>query len=135
MIKCMVAGCRFPYSHVTCAHLCGKCKKYGHGQIECGKKNMTDYLINYFTDEITPDKYCTIIGCKNKKTHTKEAHHCEICLERHFYKECEYLTFESGDYNVVCPFCKKENMIKDSQSKVYGIEEKCKICYIYNFIE
>ena len=128
MSYCVVAGCRFPYSHVTSGHLCSKCKKYGHGQIECGKKNMMDYLVNYFTDEMASDKQCTIIDCKNKNNHSRDAHHCRICLGRHHYKECSYINFETGDFKVKCPFCKKINEIKESQPKAYGLEEKCKIC-------
>lgn len=33
---CKVEGCRFSNKHRTENHQCGKCKRYSHGQRECG---------------------------------------------------------------------------------------------------
>ena len=44
MSSCKVAGCRHPHNHVTLGHLCGKCGKYGHGQMECGNQIQIDRL-------------------------------------------------------------------------------------------
>ena len=37
---CKVLKCKFPSSHVTLGHKCGRCNKYGHGEIECNKLEM-----------------------------------------------------------------------------------------------
>ena len=58
MSYCKVAGCRFPKSHTTAGHLCGKCKQYGHGQIECNNPIMKESLKVFFNDKINEDDYC-----------------------------------------------------------------------------
>ena len=39
---CFVEGCRYNHTHTTSGHLCGTCKNYGHGKIEC-KNNIYSY--------------------------------------------------------------------------------------------
>ena len=54
MNYCKVRNCRFPNSHVTKMHLCGKCKSYGHGNIECDSVIQKENLIAHNGyDELT----------------------------------------------------------------------------------
>lgn len=73
--NCMVAKCRFNTTHVTKKHKCGKCKEYGHGQLECGKNY--EYLYRYYNDII--DTPCTIILCNDNLSYTNEGHTCVYC--------------------------------------------------------
>ena len=42
---CNVKFCRFPSSHITLGHRCGICRRYGHGQLECGKQDLINYSV------------------------------------------------------------------------------------------
>ena len=39
---CKVNYCRFADKHTTFGHRCGKCGKYGHGQMECGDEELIE---------------------------------------------------------------------------------------------
>jgi hypothetical protein len=87
---CKVYKCRYNSSHNTSMHLCGTCKEFGHGQLECGKQ----YYINKLKDDIDYTKqlnsiiWCTMNGCSNKETHTTESHHCRFCKMNHSDTTC-----------------------------------------------
>lgn len=85
---CFVNLCRFPESHTTEGHLCGVCKKFGHGHLECGNQVQIQNL--KFYDGMTLPKAirCPVTGCKTGHNHTGDAHHCEICLESHSVVSC-----------------------------------------------
>ena len=88
MSYCKVAGCRFPKSHTTAGHLCGKCKQYGHGQIECNNPMMKESLKVFFNDKINEDDYCELGGCKYPWSHNRRAHNCHKCFRNHRSTEC-----------------------------------------------
>ena len=44
---CRVIHCRFKGSHTWQDHKCGTCGEYGHGQMECGFKNLVDDIIKW----------------------------------------------------------------------------------------
>ena len=44
MYYCKVLFCKYPKNHTTQGHLCMRCKKYGHGEIECKNKVLVDKL-------------------------------------------------------------------------------------------
>lgn len=85
---CKVLNCRFAGSHITKAHICGKCKEPGHGSIECGNPVMVRFLSRDLT--IIPfDLQCCIIGCKYISTHTTSGHQCTYCKKYdHQESEC-----------------------------------------------
>ena len=78
-IYCKVKNCRFPKSHVTVSHKCGKCNEYGHGVVECNDMTKKNNLLLYHDDEMPDTLNCTIHDCKKSNTHTNDAHHCELC--------------------------------------------------------
>ncbi len=86
---CIVQGCRFSSTHLTKSHKCGKCERFGHGQMECGndhlitKLNITSKPI-YFP----PNLNCTSMFCPCPWTHTSDSHYCSQCQERHQESEC-----------------------------------------------
>ena len=43
---CKAINCRFKTTHITAGHKCGKCGKYGHGQVECGNLNLMNGVTN-----------------------------------------------------------------------------------------
>ena len=94
IITCKVKNCRFYTSHTTSGHLCGKCGKFGHGQIECGNHGKIDYLSKY-NDEIMPVHIqCSFNGCLHKHNHIKDAHHCHKCLRKHSPDDCIIQTYD-----------------------------------------
>ena len=88
---CKVLNCRYPNYHTTSGHRCGKCGKFGHGQMECG--DNTNNLVQYLHNIIPLDKQCTVIGCKYKHNHMKESHLCQKCNRLH-YDECIIQNFD-----------------------------------------
>lgn len=124
---CKVYDCRYKTTHTTKGHKCGKCKKFGHGIVECGKNNNINNLLRYFNDIITEDLQCTYENCMTKDTHTNEGHHCDNCGDRlHSLNDC------IKEKIIKCPICRIENIIKYNQKKITGLEEKCSICFDNN---
>jgi hypothetical protein len=78
---CKVSKCRFNSSHVTKGHKCGKCKKYGHGEIECNNYNEINKLKEFYHQVI--ENKCTFGGCQYSHLHTTDAHHCTKCDARY----------------------------------------------------
>ena len=85
---CKVVGCRFPKAHTTIGHMCGICKEYGHGQIECGDIAKINELKKYFNDKLHLSNQCTQIGCKYKWSHNYKSHNCHKCYKNHSSKDC-----------------------------------------------
>jgi hypothetical protein len=123
---CKVINCRFSKTHVTLGHKCGKCNKYGHGNIECGDKKLINNLKEF--DNMLPlILQCKFGNCKYYNLHTTDAHHCEICFERyHSENTCPFMV--QNNIEIVCPLCKKLNVMSTNQQKVFGVSETCVVC-------
>ena len=85
MHKCKVRGCRFADTHVTIAHVCGNCKRVGHGRMECGL-SPAPYLLRALTDVMPEGSRCGVVGCDAPWTHMTVAHpdrrpakQCPLC--------------------------------------------------------
>jgi len=92
---CQVKNCRFPYSHTTKGHFCGKCNQYGHGILECGNIEKIRKLEKDNTK--LPDNIQCSHNCRYKKYHMTHAHHCSKCGKRHHETHCiiqDYNTFD-----------------------------------------
>jgi len=92
MNTCRVQGCRFSSSHVTPAHRCGVCNKFGHGEIECGNQRKINTLKELSkSDTMAPGARCTLSFCSYRWSHTNNAHHCRKCGERaHCMTNCPH---------------------------------------------
>ena len=96
-IGCKVEGCRFPLSHTTAGHTCGKCYQPGHGIRECGNWKKIEILsLEYGTDKMPPDLWCGL--CKKDVTyrnnHSSSAHVCRLCKQsgQHSLQHCSLST-------------------------------------------
>ena len=108
---CKVAGCRFSGAHTTIGHMCGICKKYGHGQIECGESSKINELKQYHNDKLNKDNYCKNDGCKHSWSHNSRSHNCHKCYRNHSSKDCiiqsmdemnkRYPITKNYDYNII----------------------------------
>ena len=88
-MHCRVKNCRFPSTHTTLGHQCGKCGNFGHGISECGKPDLVmNLLINFGHQRLTPQFQCQHPGCKYKDLHTSNGHKCEKCGDFHGLDEC-----------------------------------------------
>ena len=65
---CIVQGCRYPSVHVTKGHMCGSCRKYGHGRHECGKRDHMN-TTNNDTTLLDDRDACTVPGCRYPRIH------------------------------------------------------------------
>ncbi len=76
-MHCNVKSCRYPSSHNTLGHLCGKCSNFGHGITECGNHDLVmNLLINFGHQRLNPKFQCQHHGCKYKEFHTSDGHIC-----------------------------------------------------------
>jgi hypothetical protein len=127
MIKyCKVNKCRFPVSHVTLYHLCGNCKKFGHGLIECGN-NKINNLIPYLNDKLPDYEKCFFGECLNSLTHKTESHTCTTCYDRlHSSSTCPLNNKINKECNIVCPKCRTTNKTFFNS---YGSENECIVCF------
>ena len=78
---CKVKGCRYSDSHVTSRHMCGSCKKYGHGVMECNNTILIDQLKKYQYERYI-DNICQVDDCVDRNTHTTVGHSCLYCCTR-----------------------------------------------------
>lgn len=85
---CFCKGCKYPQSHITSYHKCGKCHQFGHGFVECHLNNNGLYHhINNLYDKaknqtnFPKHKYCTISDCKTKFTHDTNSHDSFFSLD------------------------------------------------------
>ncbi len=86
---CNVSGCRFPHTHVTSFHQCGKCKCFGHGQRECQIFELRHELTKYENDIIPQHLQCKVPNCQVKIKHTTKGHCCHYCGKRETHiKQC-----------------------------------------------
>lgn len=91
---CHVAGCRHPNSHITQHHRCGRCGEFGHGQMECRNNRQVENLHMAQRRELPRHMWCNMIGCRGRRYHTTEAHHCPNCGENHSIVNCNIQTLE-----------------------------------------
>jgi hypothetical protein len=107
---CHVAGCRFARTHVTKAHICGKCSRYGHVRVECGNNDMITELEEY-TDDLPEDMHCTFSSCVDSQLHTNNNHKCGLCNKlKHCETECKKFT---NEIKIKCPHCRQEYKFGD----------------------
>lgn len=80
MSKCRANECKYPHSHVTKAHRCGKCGDFGHGLMECGNEAKIAALTRTSLRDRLPERFhCDLSDCACRWSHTSEAHHCKKC--------------------------------------------------------
>lgn len=86
---CRVRGCRYPHTHLTCAHKCGKCDgpgSFGHGMLECDNeylRHQISLLLHAPPHQLpSAQLYCDVEDCPAPWTHMRSAHHCRDCGAR-----------------------------------------------------
>lgn len=138
-IKCRVIDCRYKYSHATQGHMCGKCHKLGHGQVEHGNQRLIDDLKVFSNEELPVQCQCTVTGCTSKQYHKTSSHHCQICFGLHSATCCpliigqapplkDKVISEPPCMKIKCPICQVINKIPHNQKKIYGVSDRCCIC-------
>lgn len=121
---CKVKHCRFPNSHTTPGHFCGKCGEFGHGIMECGKGYYLTKLELYCEDVLPVSLRCSYRTCGDKnKFHTNQAHYCVSCGDRHFEFDCIRNT---NFTKIICPLCRAPNIIENIE--ITNGESDCSIC-------
>jgi len=122
---CFVEGCRYNHTHTTSGHLCGTCKNYGHGKIECKNNNKISNLNIKYGGIILPKELrCSYEGCSTFWNHTNSGHKCQICNNiNHNEINCNLLKLK-----ITCPVCKQDNIINSSHIGIKGLDIKCCIC-------
>lgn len=132
MSYCKVAECRYPGSHVTYGHRCGKCGDFGHGMIECGNDEACAQLLQYASDVLPPNIRCSLAGCEHPQLHTSRAHHCKKCSQNHAVTTCPLIHAPQAvrDFHIVCPLCKASNTLPAKFQKMFGCDNECAVCLV-----
>ena len=126
---CKVFRCRYPGSHLSCAHLCGTCKQFGHGQMECRRADRIAKLQALPVEVFPALEHCKVKGCPTPSTHSSEAHHCSLCFGRgHSPSNCPLADTPQVSQTFPCPFCRKEVQILPTQPILFGMKGDCGIC-------
>ena len=109
---CIVQGCRFPSTHLTKSHKCGKCGKFGHGQIECSNSFLIEQLnFQSNTIKLPRELYCESLYCPCSWSHTSESHYCLQCEERHIETKCP------SRCDIMCEPSEIQNVIQDAKAQ------------------
>jgi hypothetical protein len=95
---CKVKNCRHGEHHVTKRHCCGKCLRYGHGQIECEDTILIDRLKEYDNDRMLIN--CNVKDCIDPATHSTKGHGCRFCNK----KSKHLLRCPKNGINICDPF-------------------------------
>ena len=123
---CKVKFCRYNTTHVTKGHKCGSCHIYGHGNYECKNYRAKNLLRFYLSDLLSEEDKCKFSGCLKCYEHKTESHSCDYCNAlSHSVETCPILL---DQLKIICPLCKKENLVLLSKDRIYSLEDKCKIC-------
>ncbi len=85
---CNITDCRFSLSHVSKGHQCGICKKFGHGQLECGNQVLIKNLKIYDKDTLPDHLHCKRPYCVYPTLHTTSGHKCVLCNDFHSKYNC-----------------------------------------------
>jgi len=130
-MHCFVAGCRYPSSHTTLGHKCGKCGNFGHGVLECGRADLVmNLLVKYKDNILKPELQCKHHGCKFKQFHTTKSHKCEKCGDYHDFDNC--IIDNSMVINIIQSNRQLVNCIPDNKYSYFYAGMGCKV-YIKNF--
>ena len=105
-LRCMAEGCEHSKIHLTSAHKCEKCGKFGHGIQECGKRELMQALKMHENDRFPESQRCRIEGCRFPHSHKTEAHMCGKCQGNHSAIHCVIQPLENhierfGDHGFV----------------------------------
>lgn len=122
MSVCRVRGCRFPSTHVSEGHRCGRCGARGHGRIECADQQAMQTLLAHPDECVPHEEQCAVIFCPDRHTHKTEAHHCDQCGGR------AGMHLGSCPQNLArtCPVCRVESVV-DYHDTVYT-DASCVVC-------
>jgi len=146
-VYCKVEDCRFGNMHTTNYHSCGKCKKLGHGQIECRNNVKRSKLLEASADDIMPEHlWCESKGCTQYWTHVSTAHNCHICHVFHTYQDCPQnipklllrrqenkklqteFKLNNKVYSIQCPECRDVSFSTGNTHVIFGLDMECRIC-------
>ena len=103
MAYCKVKNCRFSRYHLSEAHQCGLCKKFGHGQIECANNKLIENITHLSKNISLPENlYCKAPFCESPNTHLSESHQCSNCDDRHFEINCKIPVHLTSKFYAQC---------------------------------
>lgn len=133
---CQCVGCPHPTTHLSRAHLCGKCNRRGHGEHECGsglRARIKRYeLSRKSAGVLPPERHCSIPGCPDPSSHESCSHHCPRCLTT--AAQCQYPCVDSRVIpkpprtvsGVKCPICRQISTVHLKPHLITGLP--CTIC-------
>ena len=145
---CRAAQCRFPFTHVTSGHQCGRCMGFGHGQVECRSRTLRTALSVHLDDRMPDGVRCTVAGCVTPELHSTLAHVCDACAQRGSWCACVSggvgdgsTSNDTSDVNaggtcssatapptrrVACPLCRCVNDVRVDVS--FFTDAACVVC-------
>jgi hypothetical protein len=115
---CKCKNCNYPNAHTTAGHICGNCKKAGHGAVECNNENAKKLLIPFYNEQMPKELWCTVQECRFPWSHSISSH-------RFIKKNNNNIKY----LQIKCPICTLDNKVPHDQEIIKGLEEQCKVCF------
>ena len=122
---CRIHNCRYPDSHTTPGHVCGRCYRLGHGQVECGNQSKIDALVVH-KEEMPDGQTCVFEEC-GSRYHIKSGHRCDLC-NRYGHSNTACPSAEKIKMIFGCPICKAPTEMLLNQRPIF-LNTTCSICH------
>ena len=129
ILPCRVQGCRHPVTHVTSAHVCGRCHHMGHGRLECGSPGRIAALGACSDERMPPGTDpCAVAGGAQPWTHRTSAHHCTSCGARGGgAAACCGLSVDPPPVTLTCPVCRAVGPVR--LDRTVFTAAACVVCF------
>lgn len=145
--ECRIEGCKYPKTHLTVYHTCGKCSKMGHNTRLCGLYSQNQYTHLSTNDFMDPSETCNFKTCEYYIYHTTPGHYCADCKTHGGNKNCIVCM-----HIAVCNSCKLRGThidqcneaamelakLNDLVNRTYNhklVERTCSVCKTHNVLD
>lgn len=151
---CESRNCGDYWTHVSDGHVCETCNRF-HTFEKCSKSSLNKMRENKINenaltlldsdnktiDNILPEElWCTSKNCNDYWSHITDDHICSLCNKQHVFEKCpkyplkkiienKKMIENNVAYEIKCPTCRVVSFCSDVQTEIFGLSEKCSICY------
>jgi DNA replicative helicase MCM subunit Mcm2 (Cdc46/Mcm family) len=98
--------------------------------MECNNQSLIDELQKFYNDQLEDNIQCTVNNCKTSWSHITTVHHFSNINHISTLVASAVLIVPTVEkVSIECPMCSKTQQIEKTPNKLFGLTEKCKVCY------